>query len=355
MNKFKPLLISVLLLALAFTLSAQISFLDKTVATVNLSRPERISQVQLNRQVEEVEALRAQMGQAGAADRSQILDLLISDILLKQALEIDEVNVGEAEINEAVSQQKQQIEAQNNIRLTDAQYKNIVEQQMGISWEEYLSQIEVQIAQQKYLLEKKADVLEEAKIPPTYQEINMFFRKNSNEFTNPDIIRFSQIFVSTENLTSSERLTALNRAEEIHRKYQNGTGFEQLVMEYSDDEERRYRGGDSGFMAINDTRPVSFFGQEFVDSVFSLEEGEVSSVLTSKIGYHIVKITKYYPAKLLALDDTISPESNETVQEYIAKLLIGQKNQLVLQRALEELINELKEEADIVIFEENLN
>ena len=107
-------------------------------------------------------------------------------------------------------------------------------------------------------------------------------------------------------------------------------------------------------MAINDTRPPAYFGQEFVDSVFLMNEGDVSSVLTSKLGYHIVKVTEYHQAKLLALDDTISPESTETVREYIAQLLIGRKNQLVLQKALEELIEELKNQAEINIFEENI-
>ncbi|MBI9100862.1 MAG: peptidylprolyl isomerase [Spirochaetales bacterium] len=354
MNKFKPLLIITLLLAITTSLTAQISFLDKTVATVNLNKPERISQIQLNNQVEEVETLRAQMGQAGSVDRRQVLELLISDILLKQALERDNVRVSSTEVDEAVNQQKAQIEAQNNVRLTDEQFKNAVESQTGASWDEFRSQLELQIAQQRYLLEKKADVLEEARIPPTYQEINMFYRKNRNEFSNPDIVRFSHIFISTVNLSASQRSDALRQAEEAYRKYTNGTDFQQLVMEYTDDEQRMYRGGDAGYMAINDTRPGAYFGQDFVDKVFLMDKGDVSSVLTSKLGYHIVKVTEYHPAKLLALTDTISPESTETVQEYIAQLLIGQKNQLILQKALEQLIEELKSQAEINIFEENL-
>ena len=109
-------------------------------------------------------------------DRS--LDLLISDILLKQALESDNVRVSTVEIDEAIEQQKSQIEAQNNVKLTDQQFRDAVTSQAGITWEEYRDQIKLQIGQQRYLLEKKADVLEEAKTPPSYQEINMFYRKN---------------------------------------------------------------------------------------------------------------------------------------------------------------------------------
>ena len=354
-NKSKLLAFFLLLTGIAAVAGAQSLMLDKTVATVNLIKPERISLVQLNQQVTELETIRAQAGQAGAVDKAQVLDLIIADVLMAQAMERDKVRVTEEELNEAVAQQKSQVEKQNNVTLSDTQFRTAIEQQSGLSWEAYRDQIRQQVAQQKYLMQKKSAKLSAARVPPTSQEIDLFFRKNRNQFSNPEIIRFSHIFISTVQATAAQRQAAQQKAEDIYRKLQNGADFGQLVVENSDDTRSRYKEGDAGFLAINDTRPAAYFGQDFVDKVFSLQEGQVSGVLTSKQGFHIVKITEYHPARLLELSDKVSPDSQVSVREYIAQVLMAQKSQTVLKEALQELVDELKAQAEITIYRENIN
>ena len=355
MNKSKLLLILLISGIICTSIGAQSLLLDKTVATVNLIKPERISLVQLNQQAAELQALRAQAGQTGAVDKNQVLDLLIADMVIGQAMERDNVRVTEEELNEAVAQQKSQIEKQNNVTLSDLQFKNAIEQQSGMTWNDYRDQIRSQVAQQKYLMQKKSAKLAAARIPPSSQEIDQFFRKNRNQFSNPEIVRFSHIFISTENATAAQRQAAQTKADDIYRKLQNGSRFEQLVVEYSDDTRSRYKEGDAGFLAINDSRPVAYFGQSFVDKVFALKEGEISGVISSLRGFHIVKVTEYHPARLLELADKVSPDSQISVREYIAQLLMSQKSQLILKEALQELVDELKAEAEITIYKENIN
>lgn len=78
-------------------------------------------------------------------------------------------------------------------------------------------------------------------------------------------------------------------------------------------------------------------------------------MLTSLRGYHIVKLTEYHEAKILSLTDTITPDSPITVQEYIAQGLMNQNRQTILEQALDELVEDLREEAEVTIFEENID
>jgi parvulin-like peptidyl-prolyl isomerase len=193
------------------------------------------------------------------------------------------------------------------------------------------------------------------RLRPTDEEVNLYYRRNRSSFNNPEIVRLRHIFVSTQGLTAAQRQAARSRADEIYRKYQNGTSFEQLVLEYSDDTQSRYREGDIGFLAINDPEAAAGLGQSFVDQVFALSPGEVSRVIQSNSGFHIIKVTDYYPPKLLELNDPVNPNTTGTVVQYIQQLLSAQKMQLTFQQALESLVEDLKAEAEIAIIEANIN
>jgi parvulin-like peptidyl-prolyl isomerase len=89
------------------------------------------------------------------------------------------------------------------------------------------------------------------------------------------------------------------------------------------------------------------YGREFFNTIFELEENEVSGIVNSNLGYHVIKVTEYQEARLLQLDDTIGPDSSVTVRQYIRQNLYQQKQQQVLQRALQEVTEELKSQAEI--------
>jgi parvulin-like peptidyl-prolyl isomerase len=324
------------------------------VATVNLTRPEQITQVQLNESFAQIQAAAAAAGQQGITKR-QILDMMIADILLRQAVQRSNLRATEEEINTLINQERAQFQQQNNVTFTDAQFRALVEQQTGMTWAAYREQVRTQIIQQKYLTQQKADMFNAQSLQPTQEEVNLYFRRNRNSFSNPEIMRIKHIFVSTQSLTAAQRQAARTRADEIYRRFQNGTPFEQLVVEYSDDMESRYREGDIGFLAINDPQAIAGLGQNFVDQVFSLSQGEVSRVIQSNSGFHIVKVTNYYPPKMLEINDPVNPNSTGTVSQYIQQLLSAQKLQQAFQEALESLVADLKAEAEITIIEANIN
>ncbi len=354
----KIILYTIFLVLTIISISAQI--IDKPVATVNLTEPEMISMKQINQRVSQIEILKARSGLPAASftadDRKQVLDMMIAEILLKQGAKRSGITVSENELNIVIQNQKKIIENQNGIKLTDQQFMNAITTQTKIQWNDFVKELEKQLIQQKYIESKKKDSLKSLVKNPENRQIEDFYSANAIQFTNPEIIRYSQIFVSILNLTPDEKNKAYDRAQDINKKLLNGDStFEKLVEEYSDDPKSRYKKGDCGYISRNDQRAAAYYGDNFFRSLFSIKTGDISGVVKSNIGYHIIKITEHRDPKILKLNDPISPATSTTVRDYITSGLLKQAQESALQKVLEELISELKEEAEITIFKENIN
>ena len=87
-----------------------------------------------------------------------------------------------------------------------------------------------------------------------------------------------------------------------------------------------------------------------MDTVVAMKPGEVSSMIESNLGYHIVKVSVHNDGKILGLDDTVSPEDTLTVREYIRQALAQQEANAIMTSALNALIEELKSEARVRIY-----
>ena len=87
--------------------------------------------------------------------------------------------------------------------------------------------------------------------------------------------------------TAEGRKEAREKIEMIKEKLENGEDFEELARTYSDDEATKENGGDLGYV---------YRGQmvdEFDNALFSLDIGEVSDIIETDIGYHIIKVYDY--------------------------------------------------------------
>jgi parvulin-like peptidyl-prolyl isomerase len=343
--------------AAIFLFVTQILFaqlIDKPVATVKLSKFEVISVKKFRQQIEDLEA-RTQ-NPLSTEDRRRLLDLMISEILISQAASLDNITVSQSELDSriALARQTGGLGLNLNRELTEQEFRQLL-QQSGLTWEEYLDQLEKAILQQKYVMEKKRALFEKI-APPSETEIEEFYEANKTVFVAPDMVRFKHIYIDTRNLTSAdEKNKARERAEEIARELRSGAGFDDLVVKYSDDKNSRYKGGDFGYLRRDDQARRQLLGREFFEKPFKMDVGEISGVLQSNIGFHIIRVTEKSPFRLLALEDRIPPQNNSTVRDQISAQLLQQKQAEFYQRALTDLIAELKKKAEIRIFEENLS
>jgi len=342
---------ALLLLLFGGLLSADV--IDKPVATVKLTRLEAITAKQFRQKVELLEE--RSKTTLSLEDRKKLLELLIGEILIKQAAAQENVTVTKAEIDVRTEQAKKSAALSLNLNrdLTDAEFKSLM-QQSGVSWEEYNDQLQKTLLQQKYVMQKKKAAFDAAG-QPSEAEVQEFYEANKTKLVAPEMVRFKHIYIDTRNLADKqEKDKARERAEEISRELKNGASFDELVVKYSDDRASRYKGGDFGYLQREDQARKQLLGKDFFETPFRMKANESSGVLQSNIGYHIIRITEKIPFRLLALDDPIPPQNASTVRQEISAQLMLKKQADIYHQVVEALLVELQKKAEIRKFEDNL-
>lgn len=339
-----------LLLGTANFLPAQM--LGKTVATVNLTKTVGITESQVEQRYEELKSLGAQGGlPSGSITREKAIESLIMDIVIKQAAERDGVTVQEEDLQKLIDQQKRQLEVQAGRSLSQQEFQSLVQQQSGMKWEDYREQLKNQLLQQTYITRMKRDLFQDID-PPTEEEISWQYRHNATSFTNPEFVRISHVFVRTVNKTRAEQEEGRKKIQEALSRLKSGEmSFDDLVLKYSEDENSKFRGGDVGFVTINNQQVLSAYGMNFFKEIFKLEKGDVSDIIESNVGYHIVKITDHREATILKLDDRIAPDNMTTIREYLRNRLYQEKQQSTLQKATQEVMDELLAQTEVIRYD----
>jgi peptidyl-prolyl cis-trans isomerase C len=123
------------------------------------------------------------------------------------------------------------------------------------------------------------------KIKLTDKDYEAYYNAHKKEFENPEMVRARHILIAVKpNATEEEKKAALKKAEEILDKAKKGDDFAKLASEYSDDPGSKAKGGDLGFFTAG-----SMVGK-FEQAAFTLKPGEISPVVETEFGYHIIKV-----------------------------------------------------------------
>jgi parvulin-like peptidyl-prolyl isomerase len=124
--------------------------IDKPVATVKLSKFEVISVKQFRQQLEDLEE--RTKNKLSTNDRRKLLDLLINEMLITQDAAMENITVTQGEISSriALARQTGGMGLNLNRELTEQEFKQLL-RQSGLTWEEYVEQLEKAILQQKYV------------------------------------------------------------------------------------------------------------------------------------------------------------------------------------------------------------
>ena len=104
-----------------------------------------------------------------------------------------------------------------------------------------------------------------------------------------DEVKASHILISTvddngKQLSEAKKKEAKKKAEEVLKKAKSGEEFSELAKEYSDDQGSAENGGDLGYFTKGQ------MVQPFEEAAFSLKPGEISGIVESQYGYHIIKV-----------------------------------------------------------------
>ena len=127
-----------------------------------------------------------------------------------------------------------------------------------------------------------------------------------------DEVKASHILISTvddngKELSEAKKKEAKKKAEEVLKKAKSGEEFSELAKEYSDDPGSAANGGDLGYFTKGQ------MVQPFEEAAFSLKSGEISGLVESEYGYHIIKVYDKIDKQLTF--DEVKDEINKTLTE----------------------------------------
>jgi peptidyl-prolyl cis-trans isomerase C len=194
-----------------------------------------------------------------------------------------------------------------------------VRKQIEIMKNEYLARMYVQ-----------KEVL--GKINLTEKDYEAYYNEHKKEFENPEMVRARHILVAVKpNATEEEKKAALKKAEEILDKAKKGEDFAKLASEYSDDPGSKAKGGDLGFFTQG-----SMVGK-FEQTAFTLKPGEISPVVETEFGYHIIKVEERKAAE---------QQPYETVKEQVK----AKATQAIQQERLNAFLEKAMKDAKVTFY-----
>jgi len=233
--------------------------------------------------------------------------------LLEQVVEQAGTVVEKKELDEAVSAAKAEY--------PDDVYFQSKLKELGITEEEFLKEIEFNLKFQKYF-EQMVPVPE-----PTEDEIKAFYEeeKQKGQLKQPPKANVIHVFFRFVTGSEDEKKKLREKAEGARKRVEAGEDMSAVAMELSDSPSRS-SGGKENFI-------LGQMGGEFDAKVFALKEGELSSIIESTAGLHLVKIISISGERDVELD-----EVKDQIKEH---LQYGKKSQLYPQY-MEKLMTEAK-------------
>lgn len=205
--------------------------------------------------------------------KENILEKLITEKLITESAKEKNITVTDEEFNE-------QLKNYEEILGGEEKYKEFLKQN-NLTEEYFKDSIKKEMIIDKY----KNDYVNGLKI--SEEEAKKHFEENKDAYVK---IRASHILVKTE-----------EEAKKVLEKIQKGEDFHALAATESIDNMSAVQGGDLGFFARGQMVP------EFEEAAFSLKPGEVSEIVQTDYGYHIIKVEdrldKYEDVKDEVLED----------------------------------------------------
>ena len=323
--------------------------LDQPVATIKLDKKTSlVSQKDFRDQVANIES--QQHAKLSDDDKKKVLDQMINSELIK----LDMDNQGVKATDDDLMKQFRT----NNPNLSDVQIRAEVEKQSGKSWDDAVAPLKRQLAMSKYF-SQFPQTAEVGKVTVTDDDVKAFFDANTSLFTAPDYVRMSHIFFDTKTKPKGTLDEIQKRADDTLKKITSGQStFEEMAANVSDDTTSAKLNGDVGFIPRTSESPAgqrfaAILGQDFLTRIFALKKGEISGVIASNQGLHIVRITQKIDKHFLSLDEAIYPGQTQTVRGYIQQMLQQRKLMENQNKLFNDVAGTLREKATIKTYEQN--
>ena len=310
-------------LFIVFVLSASLraEVIDRVIAVVN-GRAITLSELKerkapLVKQVSEIYS-GAEREKRLADMEKKVMDSLVEDLLLETEAEKSGVKASERDIDDAV----EDVKKQNS--LNDETLKDALKRE-GLTYEMYRAQIKRQIEKSRMIGQQVR-----AKVTVTDRDLIEYYERNKRLFLKDEEVNVSHIlFLVPEKAPDAEVEKIRKQASDVLDAAKRGKDFPELAQKYSQDASGK-QGGSLGFFKKGQLLP------SFEGAAFSLKKGEISDVVRTEYGFHIIKVDDVKEA---------APEPFESVKEKIRSTVTSE----MMEQRYKEWMEELKKSAVIEI------
>ena len=305
---FRNLFSFVLLGALSFNVNAKIELLDRVIAVVDSGV---IMETQLNARVEEVlkrlQSTKADLPHLNLLEE-QVLDRLIIEEIQMQIADRAGIKVSDSELNQTLSR----IASQNNLSLEE--FRAALEQEGG-SYKDFRQTIRKELIIQRVQRGKVG-----SRVDISEQEIENFINSEEGRTELAEQYDVQHILVSVKGgLTEAETMAVKDKAQDILNRLEEGESFEKLAATYSSGQ-KALEGGFLGWRTSAELPTL------FSKTVSSLKVGEISELIRSGAGFHILRLNDKRGNTVKFMDQTLSRhilvQPSEIRTERQAELLI---------------------------------
>src|SRR4051812_8858316 len=230
----------------------------------------------------------------------QILGELIDEEILVQKAKEMKLEVVESDVTSAADRQIKQVRSQFQ---TDEEYRNELRKAGLGSPDEYRKSLIDQYRRQQYQQKAFAELKKKAKpVNVSDQDISAAFERSKTELQKrPATVSFRQIVVAPH-ASAAAKAKAKARADSLLAEIKKGGDFEQIAKRESMHPGTKQLGGDLGW-----NRRGSGLVPEFEAVMFALRPGEVSPVIETAFGYHIIRVDRVQSAEVKARHILIAP------------------------------------------------
>lgn len=195
----------------------------------------------------------------------------------------------------------------------------------------------------------KAALKRELNLKVTEAEVRSYYSNHTAAFEMPEKVRASHILLMTMDMNTRMPLATNTVAakrkqiDDLLKEIKGGKDFATLAKQYSEDPGSKVDGGELPKFGRGDMVP------EFEAAAFSLKPGQVSDVVTSPFGYHIIKVAEKIPAKKYSLMEPIAISATESKTP--ATICKEQLEALQIREKAPAFIEKLRTEANVDILD----
>lgn len=273
-----------------------------------------ITRQALNIEVEQAKRRSTQQGKVLAAAQTKtmqqdILERLIEQQLLFQESRKQNIRIPDSEVADHLAKLKTRFPS------TEAFDKALKD--MKISEADLNVKTRQGLAIQKLI---KTEV--EDKVVVSDDEAHKFYTSHPEYFKQPEQVKASHILIKVDaQADQAKQAAAKKKIEDIQQKLKQGADFGALAKKYSQGPSS-VRGGDLGFFSRGQ------MVKPFEDAAFAMKTGQVSDIVKTRFGYHLIKVTEkkaagstpYKDVKAKIISFLKQQKTNAGIQKYVETL-----------------------------------